>query len=321
MLLVGIRQIGSRDSNCAFKNGIDNLSRSFYFCFARWFDCCQAKNMGRPNNQKPGALDVSLPEIRIPSVPETAARLSDESRQKESANIPLPELASDAAFQDLRISGLLKERCFVTQTGLVRIQLELSEYPPLGWSYIFLTVWESVDYPAKARVGIEEDTLWVECEAAEFKNRDYPQIQNAIEDTNARYRAVLQEQIAAEARREELDRDTLEVILGLELDTIPRPQVKRRSRVFRAYLAPIMWSACSAVWILAGWLVWIKIPASEWSFIREPLLIIIWSWILYALINRAISQFRQRYRIRKFVLRKRPTTIWPHQYVDRRGKE
>ena len=202
----------------------------------------------------------------------------------------------------------------------MRFQLELSEYPPLGWSYTFLTVWDSTDYPMKSRVGVEEDTLWVEGEASEFKNRDFPEIQKAIDETNARYRTVLQEQILAEQKREQLDRETLETILGLDLGLNPRPLKKRRNRWLRAYLGPLAWSAFSAIWIVAGLLIWMKIPASEWSFIREPLLLLIWSWILYAAAGRALSQFRQRYRIRKFALRKRVATLWPDQYVDRRGR-
>jgi hypothetical protein len=274
----------------------------------------------RPTNQTSEPLEIGLAGIRIPALPEKLQGQVGQEQEKKSANIPLLGLPSDSAFKDLRISALFKDRCYVTEKGLVRIQLEFSEHPPLGWSYIFLTVWQAAEDPKKARVGIEEDTLWVECDAEEFKERDFPAVEKAIEETNARFRGVLQEQIAAEARREQLDRETLETILGLDLDLIPRPQVKRRNRWLRAYLSPLAWAAFSALWILAGLWFWKKIPASEWSFIREPLLIIIWSWILYGAGERAISQFRQRYRIRKFVLRKRIATLWPDHYVDRPGR-
>ena len=275
----------------------------------------------RPANQTSEPLEIGLAGIRIPALPEKPREHVGQEQQKKSGNIPLLGLPSDGAFQNLRISALLKDRCSVTEKGLVRIQLELSEHPPLGWSYIFLTVWQASDNPKKARVGIEEDTLWVESEAEEFKDRDFPEIQRAIEETNVRFRGVLQEQIAAEARREQLDRETLETILGLDLDLVPRPKVKRRNRWLRAYLSPLAWTAFSALWILAGLWFWKKIPVSEWSFIREPLLIIIWSWTLYGAGERAISQFRQRYRIRKFVLRKRIATLWPDHYVDRPGRK
>jgi hypothetical protein len=172
----------------------------------------------------------------------------------------------------------------------------------------------------KARVGIEEDTLWVECDAAEFKDRDFPQIQSAIDETNAQYRTVLQEQIAAEEKREKIDRETLEKILDLDLGLNPRSLKKRRSRWLRAYLEPLGWAAFTAAWVAGGLWLWLKIPASEWSFIREPLLILIWSWVLYASAGRAVSQFRQRYRIRKFVFKKRAATVWPEQYADRRAR-
>jgi len=265
-------------------------------------------------------VDLGLSNIRIPAMPESAPEKTGAGTQTKAARIPLPGLSSEGVFRDLRISALLKDRCYVSENGLVRIQLELSEHPPLGWSYIFLTVWQQAENPNKARVGIEEDTLWVETDAAEFKNHEFPAVQKAIEETNSRFRAVLQEQIAAEAKREQLDRETLETILGLDLDLIPRPHAKRSNRWLRAYLSPIAWTAFSVVWILSGVWAWKKMPTSEWSFIREPLLIIIWSWILYGACGRAISQFRHRYRIRKFVLRKRIATEWPDHYMDRPGR-
>jgi hypothetical protein len=273
-----------------------------------------------PSNQPSESLDIGVSEIRIPAMQENAVEKTGAGSQKKAATIPLPGLPSEGDFHDLRISALLKDDCYVTQNGLVRIQLELSEYPPLGWSYIFLTVWQATEDPKKARVGIEEDTLWVETEAANFKDHEFPAVQKAIEETNARFRQVLHEQIAAEAKREQLDRETLETILGLDLDLTPRPHAKRTNRRLRAYLSPLAWTAFSVAWILSGVWVWKKIPASEWSFIREPLLIIIWSWILYGACGRAISQFRHRYRIRKFVLRKRIATQWPDHYVDRPGR-
>jgi hypothetical protein len=272
-----------------------------------------------PTNQPSEPLDIDVSEIRIPAMQENGLEKTA-GPQKKAATIPLPGLPNEGDFHDLRISALLKDDCYVTQNGLVRVQLELSEYPPLGWSYIFLTVWQATEDPKKARVGIEEDTLWVETEAADFKDHEFPAVQKAIEETNARFRQVLEEQIAAEAKREQLDRETLETILGLDLDLSPRPQRKRRNRWLRAYLSPLAWTVFSVVWILSGVWVWKKIPASQWSFIREPLLIIIWSWILYGACGRAISQFRHRYRIRKFVLRKRIATQWPDHYVDRPGR-
>jgi hypothetical protein len=278
------------------------------------------KMTNRPTNQTSQPLQIGLAGVRIPSMPEKSREQAGDARKKTTETLPLLGLSNEREFQELRISALLKDHCYVTEKGLVRIQLELSGHPPLGWSYIFLNVWQKSEDPRKARVGIEEDTLWVECDADEFKGHDFPAVEKAIEETNARFRGVLQEQIAAEARREQLDRETLETILGLDLDLVPRPLRKRRNRWLRAYLSPLAWAAFSALWILAGVGFWKKIPASEWSFIREPLLIIIWSWILYGAGERAISQFRQRYRIRKFVLRKRIATIWPDHYVDRPGR-
>lgn len=168
------------------------------------------KMTNRPTNEISDSPAAGLSGIRIPSTPLKARESADDSAEKTAAQIPLPGLSTEAVFRELRISALLKARCYVTKAGLVRIQLELSEYPPLGWSYIFLTAWRSMDYPTKALVGIDEDTLWIECEAAEFKDRHFPELQKAIDEANSRYRTVLQEQIAAEEKRERIDRETLE---------------------------------------------------------------------------------------------------------------
>src|SRR4051812_47961913 len=89
----------------------------------------------RSTNEATEPLGIGLPNIRIPAVPEKPR--DEMGQEKKPAKILVPELPNGGAFHDLRISALLKDRCSVTQNGLVRIQLELSEHPPLGWSYIF----------------------------------------------------------------------------------------------------------------------------------------------------------------------------------------
>src|SRR4029077_14640011 len=70
-------------------------------------------------------------------------------------NAPFPSHPADTRFKELRICELLKERCYIVQSPIVRIVLELSESPPLGWSYIFMSVWDSATYELKPRVGID----------------------------------------------------------------------------------------------------------------------------------------------------------------------
>src|SRR6266566_168529 len=122
-----------------------NYSISAYLSAAGWFICCHAKMTDRPTSQTSESLGLS--SIRIPHMSGDAREQVGNPQQKKASKIPLPGLVGEGAFQGLRISALLKDRCSVTENGLVRVQLELSEHPPLGWSYIFLTVWQSMDYP------------------------------------------------------------------------------------------------------------------------------------------------------------------------------
>ena len=129
-----------------------------------------------------------------------------------------------AQFQDLGITGLIRERCYAIEGALLRIHLRLSEPPPLGWSYLFTQVWQTVDYPGKRPVGIEGDALWIECAPEEVRANHLPQLEQALAQTNARYRAQhLQKQIAAERQRE-LSRQTHLKLDALAGSFIPATQ-------------------------------------------------------------------------------------------------
>ena len=122
-----------------------------------------------------------------------------------------------AQFQDLGITGLIGERCYAIEDSILRIHLRLSNAPPLGWSYLFTQVWQATEYPGKRPVGIEGDALWIECAPEEVRACHLPQLEQALAQTNARYRAQhLQKEIAAERQRE-LSRQT-----HMKLDELAR---------------------------------------------------------------------------------------------------
>ena|SRR5437660_3668008 len=113
------------------------------------------KMTNRPTNQTSEPLEIGLAGIRIPAMTDKSREQAGDERKKTTETLPLLGLSSEREFQELRISALLKDRCYVTEKGLVRIQLELSGHPPLGWSYIFLNVWQKSEDPKKARAELK----------------------------------------------------------------------------------------------------------------------------------------------------------------------
>lgn len=108
-------------------------------------------------------------------------------------------------FHDVRITGLLSERCYVIEGSILRIYLQFSDAPPLGWSYMFSMVWQTVLYPAKCPAGVEGDTIWIECAPNEVKQYHLAELEGAVAQTNEYYRSSQAQSIAAEQQEEELD--------------------------------------------------------------------------------------------------------------------
>lgn len=122
-----------------------------------------------------------------------------------------------AQFQDLSITGLIGERCYPVDGSTLRIHLQLSAPPPLGWSFLFTQVWQTTAYPGKRPVGIEGDALWIECAPEDVRGIHLAHLEQALAQTNEHYRAQhLQKQLAAERQRE-LSRQT-----QLKLDALAR---------------------------------------------------------------------------------------------------
>jgi hypothetical protein len=138
-------------------------------------------------------------------------------------------------FQDLRISGLHLERCHVANHPIIRIYLKLSDRPPLGWAYIFTTVWNSAEYDLKPPAGVEDGALWIECALEELRQFHLPQLEEAIAQANATYR-VTQRQKAVDLRsQKQLDDQThallkeLETSLNPTANVTPAPDRERKS--------------------------------------------------------------------------------------------
>lgn len=108
-------------------------------------------------------------------------------------------------FEDVKIIGLVSERCYVVEGHILRIYLQFSATPPLGWSYMFSMVWKTVLYPAKCRAGVDGDAIWVECAPKEVKEYHLAELEGAVAQTNEYYRSSQVECVAAEAQEAELD--------------------------------------------------------------------------------------------------------------------
>jgi len=122
-----------------------------------------------------------------------------------------------APFQDLRITGLNGELCYPVEGHTLRLYLQLSSPPPLGWAYLLSQVWNAVEYPNKRRVGIESDTLWIECPPDELRTEHLARLELAIDETCERFHAQRQQKQLAIENQRELSRQT-----QLKLDKLAR---------------------------------------------------------------------------------------------------
>ena len=74
-----------------------------------------------------------------------------------------------------------------------------------------------MEYPDKRRVGIESDTLWIECAPEEVRDQHLPHLEWALEQANARYGDQRQQKELALERQRELSRQT-----QMKLDDLAR---------------------------------------------------------------------------------------------------
>ncbi len=109
------------------------------------------------------------------------------------------------SFQGLKIIGLATERCHEVKKPLVRMYFQLSEPPPLGWSYIFTTVWRPLAYPAKCQAGVEMDAIWIDCIPEEVKTNHIRHLEDALAQTNDIYKREAIKQANNKAYQVQLD--------------------------------------------------------------------------------------------------------------------
>jgi len=115
--------------------------------------------------------------------------------------------AMNQPFQPLNIAGLIEDRCHLVDSPVVRIHLQLSQPPPLGWSHLFHLAWLSLPHPVPRKVGIDGDSLWIECVPYEFMNHK-PELEAAMAQANAGHIAALQRQESLRQQRLALEAQT-----------------------------------------------------------------------------------------------------------------
>ena len=134
--------------------------------------------------------------------------------------------ASDKkSFQDLRITGVDTERSHAVAGAVVRIYFQLSEQPPIGWSYTFTTVWEAMAYPLKRQAGVEGDAIWIECIPEEVETYHGEQLESAVAQANATYRDRARQQALDASRQAELDAQLRSKLRDLSQTLYPADQL------------------------------------------------------------------------------------------------
>jgi hypothetical protein len=127
------------------------------------------------------------------------------------------------SFQGLQIVALPAERCFVTKEDLVRVYFQLSEPTPLGWAYIFTSVWRSLAYPMKRQTGVDGDALWIDCVPEEIEPCHWLQLEYAVAQTNAIYQQKAQEQARDQERQKHSQMQLRSKLEELSQSLYPRP--------------------------------------------------------------------------------------------------
>ena len=114
-------------------------------------------------------------------------------------------VATEKSGEGLKIVGLATERCHVVQGTTVRVHFRLSAPPPVGWPSIFGILWQVVQHPLKLHAGVEDDSIWIECDPEQVGPLHLKRLDKAVAQTNAKYRQGAQQQAVNTRREAQLD--------------------------------------------------------------------------------------------------------------------
>ncbi len=139
-------------------------------------------------------------------------------------------LPYNKTFRELQIIGLDVNGSHATRDDLVRVYFRLSEPPPLGWAYIFTTVWRSLEYPSKRQIGVDRDTIWIDCRLNEMAACHMRQLEYAVSQTSAIYRHKAQEQAQEAVRQAQLQAQLHSKLVDLSQLLYPEPETQTDDR-------------------------------------------------------------------------------------------
>jgi len=128
---------------------------------------------------------------------------SEKGAPPQGIVLPTP---ARSPFKDIAITGVVLEgRCYLVRGPVLRIFLQLSGAPPLGWSFMFTCVWQTIQYDGKPQAGIEGDAVWVECAPRELRERHLPSLEKSAAQANAFFRPALRQKGVAQQDQKQLD--------------------------------------------------------------------------------------------------------------------
>jgi hypothetical protein len=130
----------------------------------------------------------------------------DSDSPHANPSIALPP-SPEAEFTDISITRtVLEERCTaLAGKKHLRIYIKLSAAPPLGWSFLFAGIWQTMEYEDKAQAGIEGDAIWVQCAPEDMRTFHLPELKKAVKETNRSFRPLLDQKAANEQAQRQLD--------------------------------------------------------------------------------------------------------------------
>ncbi len=124
---------------------------------------------------------------------------------------------SHTPFQAVTIARLDTDRSHAITGEAARVYFQLSGPPPLGWSYIFTTIWQTTAYPAKGQAGVENDALWIDCVPEEVVKHHFGRLTAAVQQANQQYGQKAQQQAFQEGQQAQAD-----TVLRAKLEAVSR---------------------------------------------------------------------------------------------------
>ena len=170
------------------------------------------------------AIGVKHARPKITSTSENGGFLGDQSTASILLNGQEDHAVAvmNQTFQPLIFAGLIEDRCHLVDGPVTRIYFQLSQPPPLGWSHLFNLAWLAMPHSVPRRIGIEGDSIWIECVPSEVLTH-LPELEAAMDQANAGHIAAMQRRDELVRQRQELEAQTRSQLAALAEQLNPQP--------------------------------------------------------------------------------------------------